>query len=241
MNQFTHDTFFHGRISVKQPSHGYRFSVDAVILGNLAAVKPGERVIDLGTGCGVIPLIMCYRQPETGRIFGVEIQPELAETAAVNAEENRMHHLITIIEKDLKSMTPEDTGGTVDAVVCNPPHFARNSGRINPDSQKALARHEIAVTLSDLTAAASRMLAPGGQMMAIYPSERLADLLDAMRQVHIEPKHLRMIHPAPGAEAQRVLVHGTRGKPPGIKVAPPLYVRRNARDYSDELEAMFAP
>ncbi|MCF8037180.1 MAG: tRNA1(Val) (adenine(37)-N6)-methyltransferase [Desulfobacteraceae bacterium] len=241
MSKWTHDTFFRGRISVKQPPDGYRFSVDAVILGNLARLKPGDRILDLGTGCGVIPLILCYRNPELGRVFGVEIQPELAELAAVNTRENRMDDRITILERDVKSITPADTGGPVDAVVCNPPHFAPNSGRINPDSQKAVARHEIRITLPDLTAAAARMLTPGGRMVVIYPSERLVDLLNAMRRANIEPKELRMIHPGPNSQAQRVLVHATLGKNPGVKVGPPLYIRRDARSYTDELEAMFAP
>lgn len=241
MSKWTHDTFFRGRISVKQPPDGYRFSVDAVILGNMARVKPGDRILDLGTGCGVIPLILCYRHPGTGPVFAAEIQPELAEIAAVNTRENRMDDRITILKRDVKSMTPADTGGPVDAVVCNPPHFASNSGRINPDSQKAVARHEISITLPDLTAAAGRMLTAGGRMIVIYPGERLVDLLDAMRRANIEPKELRMIHPAPNTEAQRVLVHGIRGKSPGIRIASPLYIRKDARSYTDELEAMFAP
>ncbi|MCF8029087.1 MAG: tRNA1(Val) (adenine(37)-N6)-methyltransferase [Desulfobacteraceae bacterium] len=241
MSEWTHDTFFRGRISLKQPPDGYRFSVDAVILGNLARVKPRHRILDLGTGCGVIPLILCYRHPEAGPVFGAEIQPELAELAAVNTRENRMGDRITILERDVKSMTPADTGGRVDAVVCNPPHFAPNSGRINPDAQKAVARHEISITLSELTAAAGRMLAPGGRMIVIYPSERLVDLLDAMRQAQIEPKALRMIHPGPNTQAQRVLVNAALGKNPGVKIEPPLYIRRDANSYTDELEAMFAP
>ncbi|MFP4573301.1 MAG: tRNA1(Val) (adenine(37)-N6)-methyltransferase [Desulfobacterales bacterium] len=239
MNSLTHDTFFNGKISVKQPVNGYRFSIDAVLLGNLADIKPGERVLELGTGCGVIPLILCCRHPELCAVFGAEIQQELAQIAADNAAENKMDNKITILHKDIKKISPSDTNGHVEAVICNPPHFTEKSGRINPDSQRAVARHEIAMTLSDLTSAASRMLAPGGRLMVIYPCERLADLLAAMRQTGIEPKKLRMIHPAPQTPAQKVLAYGFKGKNPGLRIAPPLYIRSDPENYSKEVNAMF--
>ncbi len=244
MNQttdLTFDTFFNGCISIKQPPGGYRFSIDAVILGNLAAVQDCDRVIDLGCGCGVIPLILCYRRPQIREIFGIEIQAELAGIARLNASENNMSSRIRILCKDIKTIVPADTGGRVEAIVCNPPHFARNSGRINPNSQRALARHEIAVTLEDVAAAAARMLTPAGRLTIIYPSERLADLILAMRNAVIEPKNLRMIHPRPGIEAKRVLVTGIKGKTAGIKVDPPLFIRSNPDHYSREVSAMFNP
>lgn len=244
MNQpsdHTSDTFFNGRISIKQPPDGYRFSIDAVILGNLAAVHPDDKVLDLGCGCGVIPMILHYRNPGIRQVFGVEIQAELAAIARFNAAENHMNNQIRILHQDIKTIVPEDTGGTMDAVVCNPPHFARDSGRINPDSQRAVARHEIAVTLADVTAAAARMLAAAGRFTVIYPCERMVDLVSAMRSAGIEPKRLRMIHPRPGVEAKRVLAVGIKGKHPGIKIDPPLFIRNDPDHYSEELEAMFAP
>lgn len=239
--ELTSDTFFNGAISVKQPLRGYRFSIDAVILGNLAPVEAGDRVLDLGCGCGVIPLIICYRHPEIMKIFGIEIQDELSGFARLNAVENSMDQKICILDKDLKTLLPKETGGPVDLIVCNPPHFAANSGRINPDSQRAIARHEIAVTLSDITAAASRMLKPAGRLTVIFPSERLTDLLFAMRNAGIEPKHLRLIHPRPETEAKRVILTAIKGKSPGFRVDPPLFIRTRPDKYSDELNTMFSP
>lgn len=244
MNQpadLTSDTFFNGSISIKQPPDGYRFSIDAVILGNLTAVRAGDRVLDLGCGCGVIPLILCYRHPEITQVFGVEIQTELAAIARLNAAENHMDRQIRILHQDMKTLEPVDTNGPVDAIVCNPPHFARRSGRINPDSQRALARHEIAVTLADVTAAAARMLAAAGRLTLIYPCERMVDLVSAMRIAGIEPKRLRMIHPRPGAEARRVLAIGVKGGHPGLKIDPALFIRQDRNHYSEELETMFGP
>ncbi|MFW6334474.1 MAG: tRNA1(Val) (adenine(37)-N6)-methyltransferase [Desulfosalsimonas sp.] len=241
MTHLTSDTFFNGRISIKQPASGYRFSIDAVILGNLAEVSAKDRVLDIGTGCGVIPLILRCRHPGLGHVFGAEIQEELAQAASQNAADNRMNDQITILRKDIRSITPKDTAGRVDAVVCNPPHFAEKTGRINPDSQRAMARHEIAMTLSDLASAASGMLPAGGKLALIYPCERLADLVTVMRNHGIEPKKLRMIHPCPDTLAMRVLAHCIKGKPPGMIIDPPLYIRTSSGDYSGETSAMFSP
>ncbi|MFO7930462.1 MAG: tRNA1(Val) (adenine(37)-N6)-methyltransferase [Thermodesulfobacteriota bacterium] len=241
MTDLTSDTFFKGRISIKQPASGYRFSIDAVILGNLAEVNEGDRVLDIGTGCGVIPIILRCRQPGLGHVFGAEIQQELAQAASQNAADNLMNDHITILHKDIRSITPKDTSGRVDAVVCNPPHFAEKTGRINPDSQRAMARHEIAMTLSDLASAASRMLPAGGKLATIYPCERVADLITVMRNYGIEPKKLRMIHPCPETSAMRVLAHCIKSKPTGMNIDPPLYIRSSAGDYSAETSAMFSP
>lgn len=241
MNSLTHDTFFNGQISVKQPLNGYRFSIDAVILGNLADVKSGEKILDLGTGCGVIPLITCFRHPDTKMVFGAEIQQELAQIAKENAADNNLQDKITILHTDIKKITPADTGGKVESVLCNPPHFAEKSGRINPDSQRAVARHEIAMTLSDLTSAASRMIVAGGRLTVIYPCERLADLLEEMRRKGIEPEKIRTIHPAPQTPARKVLAYGIKGKNPGLRIDPPLYIRTDPDHYSPEVDAMFRP
>jgi tRNA1Val (adenine37-N6)-methyltransferase len=239
--ELTSDTFFNGAISVKQPLHGYRFSIDAVILGNLAPAEPGDRVADFGCGCGVIPLIICYRNPGIKKIFGVELQDELSGFARLNARVNNMDERICILHKDIKNIVPEDTRGRVDLIVCNPPHFPANSGRINPNSQRAIARHEITITLDDITAAASRMLKPAGRLTVIFPSERLTDLLVAMRNADIEPKHLRLIHPRPKTEAKRVILTAIKGKSSNLRVAPPLFIRTSPDKYSDELNTMFSP
>lgn len=241
MTDLTHDTFFNGLVSIKQPLNGYRFSIDSVILANLADVKAGERILDLGTGCGVIPLILCFRHPEIKTVFGAEIQQGLAQIAAENTIDNRMSDRIKILHKDIKSITPADTNGPVETTLCNPPHFAKKTGRINPDSQRAIARHEITMNLPDLTSASSLMLSPGGRLFVIYPSERLADLISAMRDSDIEPKRLRMIHPDPQNRALRVLFEGIKNGNPGIKIDPPLYIRSESGQYSEEVDAMFKP
>lgn len=240
MEKYTQDTLFNGRLTLRQPASGYRFSVDAVILGNLAACGPGQRVLDVGTGCGIIPMIMAYRNPDVGRIYGIDIQPEFADTAAENVRQNRMAARISIRCADVKTLSTADTDGPVDMVVCNPPHYKVFAGRVNPDTRRAIARHEIAMTLADLVTAAQRMLDKDGRLTAIYPAERLVDIATAMRNAGIEPAYFRFIHFTPGTEAQRVLVEGIAGKSAGgTRIGPPLYICDEAGAYTPEMAAMY--
>ncbi len=240
MNEFTRDTFFNGRLHVTQSANGYRFSIDAVILASLSAIRPGDRIADIGTGCGIIPLILADRHADISHVYGIDIQEELAEIARHNVTRNAMDDRITILCRDMKKLTPDSTGGPVDLIVCNPPHYKSRSGRINPDSQRAIARHEIAMTLDDLMDAVRRMLTPGGRLSIIYPAERLVDLSVRMRAADVEPKTLRLIHPRPGTEARLVAMEGIRGKRPAVKIAPPLYIHDESGNYTPEVAAMLS-
>lgn len=240
MDDVTRDALFSGRLMIDQPAAGYRFSIDAVILANTAFSKPGSRVCDIGTGCGIVPIVMAYRNPGISIIYGVELQERLAEIAAHNVAENRMEKCIKIIRGDAKTITPDDTNGTVDLLVCNPPHYGQNAARINPLSEKAVARHEISLTLDELVTAAGRLLSPGGRFMIIYPATRITDLAARLRGERIEPKWLRFVHTAPGNDAKRVIIEGIAGGGPGAKIADPLFIMDGNGRYSPEVEAMYA-
>lgn len=240
MDTLTTDTFLNGRIRVRQSRRGYRFSIDAVIVAGLVEPRPGDKVIDLGTGCGIIPLILACRHPNI-KIYGVEVQEELAEIAALNVKENRMADRVAVICGDMKSLGHGMTSGPADIVVSNPPYRRPGSGRINPDGQRAVARHEIKVTLSDVVETAGRMLKLSGRFVTVYPAERMTDLLTRMRTAGIEPKFLRMIHSGRDTEAKLILVEGKKGGGPGVKAGPPLIIYRNNGSYSDEVEKMFLP
>ena len=240
MKTLTTDTFLNGRIRVKQSRKGYRFSIDAVIVAGHAKPRPNDKAIDLGTGCGIIPLVLAYRHPDI-KVFGIEVQEELAEIEALNAEENGLKDRVTILCRDMKSLKHHMTSGPADLVVSNPPYRKADSGRINPDSQRAIARHEIKITLSDVVNTASRMLDISGRFVTVYSAERMTDLLTQMRLEDIEPKFLRMIHSDRDTEAKLVLVEGTKGGGPGIKVGLPMIIYRKDGSYSDEIEKMFMP
>jgi len=234
------DTFFNGRVQVKQYLNGYRFSIDAVLLAWFAGRISGEKVLDLGTGCGIIPLIMAYRNPESV-IYGVEVQEELAKVASENISENKLDNRVTIMCRDMKSVSQQIVSGPVDLVVTNPPYRKTDSGRINPDDQKACARHEILITLKDVINTARQMLRVAGRFISIYPAERLTDMMSYMRLSGIEPKALRMVHSRLDTEAKLVIVEGAMEGKPGLKVYPPVIIYNEDGSYTEEVERMFQP
>lgn len=238
MNDLTSDAFFDGQIRVRQPRTGYRFSIDAVLLGHLARPRPSDRVADLGTGCGIVALILAHRFPGI-RLWGIELQPSLASLARRNVRENGLEDRISITEADLRTLRLQERQRPFDMVVSNPPYRRRRSGRINPDPQKAIARHEIESRLSDVVAAARRLLKRSGRLVIIYPAERSADLLVEMRAARIEPKSIRTIHSHIDAEAKLVLAEGAYGAGPGVKIEAPLAIYGPDGNYGPEVAAMF--
>jgi tRNA1Val (adenine37-N6)-methyltransferase len=240
VKQSTTGTFFGGKIRVHQDHAGYRFSIDAVLLAYHAVPRCGDRVLDLGTGCGIIPLIMAYRHPSI-TVYGAEVQEGLAELAKLNVKDNRMEDRIFILCSDMKLLKPAMTSGAVDLIVCNPPYRRPGSGRTNPDEQRAVARHEIKINLVEVVQTARRMLRTSGRFITIYTAARLADLLFRMRTNGVEPKSVRTIHSNPGGEAKFIVVEGVKDGRPGLKIAPPLTVYTEHGDYTDEAKRMFDP
>ncbi|MBW2569421.1 MAG: tRNA1(Val) (adenine(37)-N6)-methyltransferase [Deltaproteobacteria bacterium] len=237
MNPLTTDTFYNGRIQVKQNKSGYRFSIDAVLLASHACPREDDKVLDLGTGCGIIPLMLAYRNPKI-KIYGVELQKALAEIAVINIKDNNMEDRVTILCLDIKDLKQDMVSGPVDLVVCNPPYRKVKSGRMNPDEQRAVARHEIKVTLYDVIETSCRMLHTSGKFITIYPAERLVDIISQMRSAGIEPKFFRMVYSKREAEAKLILLEGVKGGRPGIKIGPPLIIYHKDGSYTDELEKM---
>jgi len=236
----TSDTFFNGRLIVAQPDRGYRYSIDAVLLASLPRPKSGESLLDMGTGCGIIPLILAYRHPGL-RITGVEVQPELARLARMNVATNSLQDRIRIIDHDLRHLTVEMINGPVDWIVSNPPYRRTASGRINPDSQRALARHEINLDLCQLIASVKRLLRTGGRFGIVYPSGRTVDLLSEMRRQHLEPKSMRCVHSHEGDTAKLVLVVGIMGGKSGLTIEAPLAIYSSDGHYSEAVMEMMSP
>ena len=238
MASYTTDTFFNGRIQVKQNRTGYRFSIDAVLLAYQAAPRSGDKVIDLGTGCGIISLIMAFRHPDI-TVYAIEVQEELAQVAIANVKNNHLQDRITVLGADMKTIKPDMTAGPVDLVVCNPPYRRPGSGRINPHNQRAVARHELKANLQDVIGSAGRMLKTAGRFVVIYTAERTTDIFFQMRTDGIEPKCMRTIHSNSRSEAKLILIEGIKGGNPGLKIAPPLMVYDENGDYTDEVQQMF--
>lgn len=233
----TLDSMFGGRIKVIQDAEGYRFSIDAVILAHHLRPKANDIVIDLGTGCGIIPLILAYRK-SNARIIGVEIQKELAELADKNVRLNNMDDLITIYHKDLKEFKGDFRPGSIDLVCSNPPYRKTGSGRVNPNRQRAIARHEIKTGLYDILETGVFLLKKSGRIIFIYPAERLTDLLYGMREFGLEPKLLRVVYSSVGSEAKLVILEGRKGGRPGMKISHPLVIYNRDGSYTAEVLAM---
>ena len=220
------DAFMDGRLKVIQSKTGYRFSIDAILLSEFVTIKPGDIVIDLGTGCGIIPLLLLLTRP-VGYAFGLEIQAGLADQAVRNAGINGFKHKMRIVLGDIKHLPLAPS--SADVVICNPPYRRKGSGRINPDPQRAIARHEILASLNDILDAAGRLLRAKGTLAMIYPADRLVDMLVMMRGFNLEPKRVRIIHPGLQSEAKLALIEASSGGRAGVKIMPPLF---DQGDYS---------
>ena len=240
MNALTPETFFNGRLKVAQPVNGYRYSIDAVLLAAQPRPKPGESVVDLGTGCGIIALILAYRHCGI-HLHAVEIQPELVRCARQNVSSNHMDDRICVVEMDMRYLSDNMVGGPVDWIVSNPPYRRANSGRINPSAQKALARHEINLDLKQLVETSRRLLRTGGRFCIIYPADRISDLIFAMRSAGIEPKKMQCLHSRLQQESKLVLMEGVKGAKTGLRIAAPLAVYDAHGNYAKHVQRMMAP
>ena len=218
------DRFMDGRLKLIQSKDGYRFSIDAMLLAEFVTIRQGDVVVDLGTGCGVIPLILLLTKL-VGYAFGLEIQEELAGQAARNVLLNGFDDKMRVVLGDIKN--PPIAEGSADVVICNPPYRQVKSGRINPDSRRAIARHEIMANIDDILHAARSVLRKKGRLALIYSSVRLADILVRMRRFNLEPKKIQIIYPDLNSGAKLVLVEAVLGGRPGLKISPPIVGQGN--------------
>ncbi len=215
----TVDPFMGGSLRLIQSKTGYRFSIDALLLSDFVTIKKNDTVVDLGTGCGVIPLSILKSKPAV-HIYCVEIQPELAGQALRNARLNNLDHKMSVIIGDMRHLPFPPCSANV--VVCNPPYRKKESGRINPDRRRAIARHEIFASIDDIIKSARHLLGTKGRLSLIYPAERLGDLLSKLRQAGFEPKKIRIIYPDMNSNAKLVLMEAWAGGKSGLTVLPPL-------------------
>ena len=220
-------------LKIIQPRVGYRFSLDPVLLCAFAALGGTERLADLGTGSGVMPLILAGRGHE-GSIVGVELQPQLADRARRSVALNGLQDRIAIVEGDLRALPVSLAPGTFDGVLCNPPYRKPGTGKVAPGSERGAARHELAGGIGDFVRAAAILLRPGGRFFVIFLAERLTELLAVMSREGLEPKRMRTVHSRTGEGAKMVLVEGRKGGRAGLAVEAPLFVYDGDR-YSEEV------
>lgn len=231
----TLDDLFRGRLRILQKREGYRFSMDSVILARFARSRPGDRVIDLCAGCGVISLIMAL-DGKAVSLDAVEIQEDLAELARRNVYINKMEQIIRVHCADILHYRSLFSPHIFGLAVSNPPFRPLEAGTINPHPQKALARHEIAGSLDAVLDASHYLLREGGRVALVYPARRLVHLLARLHAEGLEPRRLRMVHSLPTAGATLALVEGVRGAKEGLVVQEPLVVYEKKGAYTEEMK-----
>jgi len=226
-------------LSIRQPAKGYRFSIDAYLLSDFAAAFSGGRVLDLGTGSGVLLLLLSRMGSFMSTGIGVEIQPALHDFARRNFTENGMEGRLAAVLGDFRLPLPGVSPGTFDLVVSNPPYRRVGEGRRNPDPQKDIARHEVACSLPELFRAAAGYLSPKGRFCATGIPRRLPEMLSCAETEGIHPQALRFIHPYAGSPANLLLFAGGRRRVPEFRVLPPLVVYAEKGRYHPEVERIY--
>lgn len=224
-----------GQWKVLQKKQGFRFAVDAILLGHFAPLKKDWQVADLGTGCGIIPFLLLSRQPQLS-IDGIEIQPEIADMASRSVLLNQLNQ-IRIINHDFK-LLPKAYNNRYDLVVVNPPYFPLGTGKINPHHWSAIARHEVACTLEDVLAHSARLLKSAGRLAIIHQAKRLDDVLTHCRTYHLTPKRLRFVHPVSHEPAKFLLLEAVKGARSGLCIEQPLFIYQNDQ-YSAEMRCYY--
>jgi tRNA1Val (adenine37-N6)-methyltransferase len=225
--------FLNGTIRVHQPISGYRFNVDSVLLAGFSWVREGEKVLDLGTGSGILLLLLAHRHhPST--FMGIEIQPEMAEMAEQNLEENGWTGTGTILCDDFRGEGSVPANG-FDLVVCNPPYFEVTRGKASPDPTRAVARQSVSASLLEVLQAGRRAMAPGGRFCLLCPALRLEDLLAMLPETGLYPRLIRMVKSSGDTPPYLALLQLRKTAALPCVSLPPLIIRDVDKRYTPEV------
>lgn len=225
-------------LKIIQKTDGFCFGMDAVLLSGFASVKPGETVLDMGTGTGIIPLLLSAKTE--GRHFtGLEVQDEIARMAERSVILNRLEEKIQVVRGDIKEASHIFGAASFDVVTTNPPYMNDAHGLKNPTEVKAISRHEILCTLEDVVREGAKVLKPGGRMYMVHRPHRLIEILGTMTKYKLEPKRMKMVHPFRDKEANMVLIEAVRGGGSWMKVEAPIIVYKEPGVYTDEIYSIY--
>jgi tRNA1Val (adenine37-N6)-methyltransferase len=234
----TVDELLGRRVKIFQKEKGYRFSVDALLLAHFVRVEKGDRIVDLGTGSGVIAIIMAQRAG-CAKVVGVDIQEELVDMATRSVMLNDLQERVNICHGDIRNIETLFKPKYFDISIFNPPYRKLKSGKINPNDQKSIARHEIRGTLHDFLKASIYLLKKSGRVYIIYPVTRMVGLLSSMRTAGMEPKRLRIVHSHSASRGEFVLVEGIKNGREELEVLPPLTVYSEDGQYTEAMGSVF--
>lgn len=203
-----------------QKRQGFRFGVDAVILADFYRGKKNAKILEVGSGTGIIPILLCQKKSAED-ITALEIQDHMAELANRNIRRNSLEDKIKIVHTDVKNLKQ---GNTYDCVISNPPYMVMDGKKINPNDSKAIARHEISLTLSGLIENAKRLLKPRGQFYIVHRSYRLGEILIELEKNGFSPKRIKNVYSDNVSEAKLVLIEASKGRRETLAVEQPLYL-----------------
>lgn len=210
------------------------FGMDAVLLSGFAQVKPGEKVLDLGTGTGIIPILL-EAKTEGEHFTGLEISAVSADMARRSVALNGLGDKIEIVHGDIKEAGSLFKPASFDVITSNPPYMTGQHGLVNPDMEKAAARHEVLCTLEDVVRAAAKLVRTGGRFYMVHRPFRLAEIIRTLSEYHLEPKRLRIVYPYVDREPNMVLIESVRGGRPRVTVEKPLIVYERPGVYTQEI------
>lgn len=217
-----------------QSKDKFCFGMDAVLLSGFAVIKEGERVLDLGTGTGIIPILL--EAKTEGKYFcGLEIQEESVDMAQRSVCLNNLQEKIDIVAGDIKVASKVFGGATFDVVTSNPPYMNDNHGLKNPELPKAIARHEVLCSLEDVIREGAKILKPGGRFYMVHRPHRLVEIINTFTKYKLEPKRIKMVHPYVDKEANMVLIEAVRGGKSMVKVEKPIIVYSEPGIYTQEI------
>lgn len=233
------DLVYFKDLKIVQNKKYFNFSLDSVLLPSFVnTTNPNIKILDLCTGNAPIPMILS--QKVLSKIYGVEIQKEIYDLAIESININKLDNRIQMINDDAKNITNYFETDTFDLITCNPPYFKYiDSSLINENDVKSIARHEISININDIMKISKKLLKNGASICVVHRTDRLIDILDAMKQNNIEPKRIQFVYPKMGKESNLVLVDGHKNGHPGLKVLQPLYVHNEDGTYTEEVLKMF--
>ena len=232
------DDLQRGGLVILQDPKGYCFSMDAVLLSGFAEARAGEAVLDLGTGSGVLPLLLSAKT-QASSFTGLEIDPETADRARRSAAMNGLEEKIRIVCGDIREAERLLGAGRYQVVVSNPPYLEAGSGKVSENPKIALAKHEIACTLADVVHAAARCLSSGGRFYMVHRARRTADVTAALRREGLGLRRMRFVHPTADRPAELVLVCAERGAAENAVIEAPLIISLATGEYTEEINEWY--
>lgn len=227
------------KLYILQKQDQFRFGIDSVLLANWVKVRRRDKVVDLGTGSGIITLLLAFKQ-NPKEILGIEIQEQMAALAKRSVILNELEAQVDILHYDLRLIKEVKLPNCFSLAISNPPYFPKGSGAINPTDAKAIARHEIYCTIKDLVDAAAFLVGTGGKFAMIHRAERIPEIFQRLMEKRFEIKRMRLIQPRINQEPNLVLIESIKDGKPGLKIEPNLVIYDENGNYTDDVQKMYS-